>query len=220
MIERGLRGKSQNPQVLVSIASSTTNAAYVTGDVKSSTRIPLSVAPLRLTDSIVLAGGSIAPANDTLVRVRRGNRSIDERLAAIFPGSDDDLVLVPGDHIEVTKAARSYSVLGASSRVSQISFDAPTVSLAEAFARSGGPNDNQADPKSVFLFRGAPGAVPAIYRINFMLPASYIIAQRISVQDKDIIYIANARANVPSKLVSIVNQLFSPIITTRAVLKN
>jgi polysaccharide export outer membrane protein len=37
------------------------------------------------------------------------------------------------------------------------------------------------------------------------------------MHDKDVIYIANAAANQPSKFVNIINQLFSPFITARAI---
>jgi polysaccharide export outer membrane protein len=33
------------------------------------------------------------------------------------------------------------------------------------------------------------------------------------MRDKDLLYIGNARANQPSKLVQIISQLFSPIVT-------
>ncbi|WP_198283233.1 polysaccharide biosynthesis/export family protein [Sphingomonas sp. PAMC 26617] len=219
LIERGLAGKSQVPQVLVTIISSTANAAYVSGDVRQSVRVPLGVVPTRLRQGIVLAGGSVAPSSDSMVRVYRASKRIEQRLSAITPGGDDDLILSPGDQIEIIKTPRSYSLLGASGRVNQVSFDVPTLSLAEAIARAGGPNDNQADPKSIFIFRNNRGA-PQVFRVNFMKPENYILAQRIQVRDKDVIYFANASANLPTKLVSVVNQLFSPFVTTRALLNN
>jgi polysaccharide export outer membrane protein len=48
-------------------------------------------------------------------------------------------------------------------------------------------------------------------------PQSYFLSQRFAMRDKDVIYIANAAANQPSKLVGIVNQLFSPFVTARAI---
>jgi polysaccharide export outer membrane protein len=83
-----------------------------------------------------------------------------------------------------------------------------------------------ADPTAVFIFRydetidPASGAKPVIYRLNMMEPASYFLAQRVAMQDKDVIYIANAAANQPTKLVGVINQLFSPFITARAISRN
>ena len=50
-----------------------------------------------------------------------------------------------------------------------------------------------------------------------MRPASYFLAQQFAMRDKDVIYVANAASNRPAKLVAIINQLFSPVVTARAL---
>lgn len=220
MIEQALHGKSQSPQALVTVVNSPGNSVYVFGDIGRPGRIPLSAARERLLDAVATSGGSKAVSADTLVRVTRGGQAADMRLGDIRSGSADDLTLLPGDRIELVRELRTFSVFGATSKVSQVPFDAPTVSLAEAIARVGGPNDGQADPSAVFLFRYnaaeiAAGRPPVIYRLNMMRPESYFIAQNFRMQDKDVIYIANAASNPVSKFVSIINQLFSPVLTAR-----
>ena len=106
-----------------------------------------------------------------------------------------------------------------------MSFETGDVSLAEAVARAGGPTDSSADPSAIFLFRYDPQvdgaqAVPIVYRLNMLNPTSYFLAQRFLVRDKDVIYIGNAAANQPAKLVAIINQLFSPIVTARALARS
>lgn len=163
---------------------------------------------------------------NSIIRFTRGDRVIEQRLSEIRTGTPDDLLLLAGDRIEVIRRPRSFTVFGATARVSQVSFDTPGLTLGEAVARVGGPNDNQADPSAVFLFRYYPnskvpeGEVPVIYRLNLMKPASYFLAQRFPMRDKDVIYIANAAANQPSKLINVINQLFSPFLTARVLLNN
>ena len=128
----------------------------------------------------------------------------------------------PGDRIELVRRPRTYTIFGAVSKIAQVSFDTSEVSVAEALARSGGPNDAQADPSAIFLFRyslqsGSGIEQPIIYRLNLLKPESYFIAQRMLMRDKDVIYIANAAANQPSKLIGVINQLFSPFVTARAI---
>jgi polysaccharide biosynthesis/export protein len=107
--------------------------------------------------------------------------------------------------------------------VSQVAFGASSLSMAEALARIAGPSDRVADPSAVFLFRWGPPATqggeprPVIYRLNMMRPDSYFLSQRIEMQDKDVIYIANAAANAPLKVTQIVGQLFSPALLVRSV---
>jgi polysaccharide export outer membrane protein len=225
MIEQGLSGKSQSPQALVTVVNSPGNSVYLLGDVTRSGRMPLTAARERLLDAVATAGGSKAPSADTVVRLNRGGESAEMRLGDIRAGSGDDLALLPGDRIELIVEPRSFSAFGATPKVSQVPFEAPSVSLAEALARVGGPNDAQADPRSVFLFRYdaaaiAAGEPPLIYRLNLMEPESYIIAQNFPMRDKDLIYIANAASGPVSKFVAILNQLFAPLLTARVLTRN
>jgi len=222
MIERGLKGKSQSPQALVMIKSNIASTVYVAGDVHQPGRYNLSLQRERLLDAIALAGGASNSAEDTIVRFNRGDHWLEERLGRIRAGAADDLVLIPGDRVELIKRPRSFIALGATDKVSQIAFETGDLSLAEAVARAGGPTDSVADPSAVFLFRYDPAGpngheVPVIYRLNMLQPASFFLSQRFAVRDKDVIYIANAAANRPAKMVNIINQLFSPFVAARAV---
>lgn len=225
MIEGQLKGLSQNPQALVAIKQNYSNTAYVGGDVRKPGRFDLTLQREHLLDAIASAGGAAYSAEDTIVRFSRGGRTLEERLGYIRSGAADDLVLAPGDRVELVKRPRSFIVLGATSRVSQIAFENGEVSLAEAVARAGGPTDATADPSAIFLFRYVPSAdaaapdVPVVYRLNLMKPTSYFLSQRFAIRDKDVIYIGNAAANQPAKLVAIINQLFSPFLTARVIAK-
>jgi polysaccharide export outer membrane protein len=226
MIVRGLRGKSQSPQAIVTVRSNVSGTVFVGGDVRKPGRFELSLQRERLLDAIALSGGAANSSEDTLVRFNRGNQTIEERLGRIRAGAADDLVLIPGDRIELIKRPRSFIVLGATTRVSQVAFETGDLSLAEAVARAGGPQDERADPSAVFLFRYDPvaqadvKAQPVIYRLNMMEPASYFLAQKFAIRDKDVIYIANAAANRPAKMVNIINQLFTPFVTARVLTQN
>jgi polysaccharide biosynthesis/export protein len=222
MIVRGLRGKSQSPQALVVVKENISRTVYVSGEVRRPGRMNLTVQRERLLDAIALAGGSANSAEDTIVRFTRGSTTVEERLGRIRGAAPDDLVLVPGDRVELIKRPRSFIVLGATSRVSQVAFETGDLSLAEAIARAGGPTDSIADPSAVFLFRYDPAMTPAgekptIYRLDMMQPASYFTSQRFAIRDKDVIYIANAAANRPAKMVAIINQLFSPFVTASVI---
>lgn len=220
-IAASLRGKSQDARVLVTIRQNVANTIYVAGAVNRPGRLALTLGRERLLDAVASAGGSANTADDTVVRFVRGAQSVEQRLGTIRSGAVDDLMLVPGDRIELIRRPRTYTVFGAVSRISQVAFETGEVSLAEALARSGGPGDASADPSAVFLFRygaakaGSAEGEPVIYRLNLLKPESYFLAQRFAMRDKDVIYIANASANQPAKLFGIINQLFAPFITAR-----
>lgn len=221
-VAAGLRGKSQDPRVLVAIHQNVANTVYVSGAVNKPGRFPLTLGREHLLDAIASAGGSANTSDDTIVRFTRGARTVEQRLGTIRSGTADDLALIPRDRIELIRRPRTYTVFGAVTRISQVAFETGEVSLAEALARAGGPNDAVADPSAIFLFRygahvGSDSEEPVIYRLNLLKPESYFLAQRFAMHDKDVLYIANARANQPAKLFGIINQLFAPFITARQI---
>lgn len=232
MIERAYHGKSQSPQVVVAVHANLSDTVFVTGDVRKPGRLPLSLQNERLLDAVAGAGGAAAPTPDMLVRFTRDGAQIEQRLDRVRAGSPDDLVLVPGDRIELIRQPRSYVVLGAANRPAQVPFDQTSLSLAEALARAGGLNDAAADPKAVFLFRYDPldaaqpttattrPPQPTIYRLNMLAPASYFLAQQFAMHDKDVLYVGNASINRAGKFVSIINQLFSPFLAVRTLKGN
>lgn len=227
LIEGAYRGKSQLPQVLVAVRENLSETVFVSGDVRRPGRIPLTLQRERLLDAIATAGGAATRTQDMVVRFTRGDRTVEERLDRIIAGAPDDLVLAAGDRIQLIQQPQTYVVMGATNRVSQVPFDQTDVTLAEAVARAGGPNDNTADPRSVFLFRyvatgggeagSAPAEIPTVYRIDLMQPASYFLAQRFAMRNRDVLYVSNAPINRTAKAVGILNQLFSPFVTARAI---
>ena len=219
-IRAGLRSMSQNPQVLVSIHEVITNSVIVGGEVGKPGRLVLPTNQETLSDAIALAGGYRGDAKDLVVRVSRHGTDSQIRLSAVLNDASQDARVFPGDRISLLRAPRSFSVMGAPGKVDLVVFNAANESLAEAIATVGGTNPNLGDPKAIFVFRvlsDEPGKEHSVvYHINMMKTGSYFLAQRFAMRDKDILYIGNARANQPSKLVQIISQLFSPLATVAA----
>lgn len=223
LIAQRLRGKSQAPQVMVKVAESLTNVTYVSGDVSKPGKYELAPGGTRLLDVLARAGGMAGLPEDLSITLTRGDRVVEQPLALVVPGTDDDIRLQPGDRIRINKRPRTLTVFGAAGKVSQIPFGTHQMTLAEAIAQAAGPDGATADPTAVFLFRDTPDlAAPnvaqrVIYRLNLMDPQSYFVAQEFMMKDKDLIYVANARSNQATKFISLVSQLFTPVITARAL---
>lgn len=223
VIRRGMHGMSQNPQVLVSIREGIGNALILAGEVAKPGRANLLTNNATFSDVIALAGGYRGEAKDLEVRVRRGDVEESFRLDQLFSGQNHNLTAFPGDRITVVRAPRSFSVLGAADRVDQIGFRASDMNLAEAVAMAGGVNPNIGDPEAIFLLRYEPDAdgtpMPIVYHFNMMNAAAFFLSQKMVMRDKDVIYIGSAKANQPSKLIQLISQLFSPIISVTSAVQ-
>ncbi len=221
-----LRGKSQSPQVIVTVRQNVANTVMVMGDVRKPGRVPLTLAGERLLDAIAEAGGATNPTQDDMVQVHRAGTTASAPLALVEAGSADDVRLMPQDRVAVLFRPRTFTVFGAAGKVSEFPFQAPRLNLAEALARAGGASEERADPAAIFVFRfepalpdgtPAPGAQPVAYRLNMMQPQGFFLSQRFEMRPRDVIYVANARANVPTRFIQILNLFFSPFYTARVL---
>jgi polysaccharide export outer membrane protein len=223
MIRSSLRRLSQNPQVLVTLDQAITNSVIIGGEVARPGRLVLQTNRESLSDAIALAGGYRGNAKDLTLRVMRGSASVDVRINDLIENPARDVRIHPGDRLMLINNPRTYSILGASGRVEQVPFSRSSVSLAEAVATAGGVNPGMGDPAAIFLFRyerdEQQQEVPRVYHINMMQAGSYFLAQKFVMQDKDVLYFGNAAANQPSKLIQLISQLFSPILTVTSAVQ-
>jgi len=221
MIQRGLRGMSQDPQVLVSIEQSVTNSVILAGEVTRPGRLVLTTNRESLVDAIALAGGYRGNAKDAVARVQRDGQSFEIRLSDLLDLPQDDLQVAPGDRITLISRPQSFSVLGAPNKADEVVFPRSRLTLAEAVALSGGANPNAGDAGAIFVFRYVPRAdgseQPTVYHLNMMRPGAYLLSQRFLMHDRDVLYVGNARANQPTKFIQLLSQLFVPVATARAV---
>ena len=243
MVEARLADKAAQPQVVVSLVTNGSNVVYVSGDVRNPGRYPLSLAHENLLDLVALAGGPTHSPQDTQVKVNRRGQEATTSLTRVQTIAEENIPVEPQDRIQVDYLPRSYLSYGATGRVAQIQFDAATVSLAEAVARVGGLDDSRANPEAVFLFRyerpanaraiglagptplaptaiipgAVPQGVPVIYKVNMRSPSTFFAIEQFAMQDKDLIYIANAPTVQLNKFLSLIYTIVSPAITARAV---
>jgi len=223
MIRRSLRGVSQNPQVMVNVQQPITNTVIVSGEVARPGRLLLQTNRETLSDVVALAGGYRGNAKDLTLRVIRRSSSTDIPINDLIDTPSLDVRAYPGDRLMLINNPRTYSVLGAPSAVQQFPFTRSKVSLAEAVATAGGANPGLGDPAAIFVFRYVKdehgGEMPVVYHLNMMKTGAYFLAQRFAMKDKDVLYFGNAAANQPSKVLNLVSQLFSPIMTVTAAVQ-
>src|ERR1700753_1105612 len=134
---------------------------------------------------------------------RKGHRA-SVPFGALMYEPANNIYVLPDDVIYLFSQPQTFLAFGAAGTQGQFKFDAWRISLAEAVAKQGGMLDFQADPSSVFLYRGEtrevaqqigvdvsqfPGPiVPVIYIANLRDPSGYFIAQTFEMRNKDVLY--------------------------------
>lgn len=221
-VEASLRGKSENPQVIVRLETANGSSVIVGGEIANPGRVRLTGAHEKLLDVINLAGGHRGSTADILVQINRQGTISEWPLEGLTHANIGGMPMEPGDRVELLRQPRSYSVLGSANKVNQYDLPLRRFSLVEALALSGGPNENLADPAAVFVFRfekTGDGGIerPTVYHFNMLKPASYFLGQQFYLTNKDVIYVAGAQANQPGKLLQMIGQIFTPIVIARQV---
>ena len=221
-IQSSLGAKAIDPQVVATVADKRGTAVTVGGDVSKPGRVQLQTGAERLLDVVSLAGGTTGPAYESSVQVTRGSVKESMLLSDVVSNPRENIYLTTGDSVFISKAPRSYVIMGATMRSSEVPFGIERLSLAQAVARAGGLNDRTADPGGVFLFRFetptiadklSPGAsarfpgqrrIPVVYRANLRDPNTLFNIQAFEVRNGDLLYIANAETAQLQKFMDLI----------------
>ena len=227
IIVKKLTGKAIEPQAVVNVIRNENNVVNVSGDINKPGLYPISLRGRRLLDIVAEAGGTKYPARETYVSFVRGQKRGVQLLKAVIESPKENIFVANGDRIYLSHDPQRYTVLGAVHRPAIYKFDAPSISVLEAVASAGGLIDNRADSTGLFIFRYEDprvlkklgkkysytirGRVPTIYRINMQHAKSYFYAQSFRLQDKDSVYVANARGVEVSKVLQLINAATSSV---------
>jgi len=248
-IVAALKNRAIEPQAVVSLVEQKTSMITVLGEGRSA-RIPATTTPERILDvisraGIVSTGGAAtfggAGAETWVLLERNGRRAIAPFGALVYEPVNN-IYAHPNDTIYLYREPQTFLTFGALGTQQQIPFGSWRLSLAEAISRAGGLADAQADPASVFLYRGeardiaeAMGVdctpfegpiIPVIYLINLRDPAGYFLASSLEMRNKDIIYVSNAFSVESTKFMNYVNTIQTTIqapmntVTTAYGLRN
>lgn len=228
LIVEKLKGKANQPQVIVRIASNLSSTVTVVGEVKQSARLPLTPKGERILDAIALAGGVSQPVNKMTVQMARNGRTQSLPLETVIRDPKQNIVLQPNDVITVYYQPLSFTVLGATGKNDELTFEATGISLSQAFGRVGGLQDMRADSKAVFIFRledpSAPtvkpnglvtedNKVPVVYQFDMNDPATYFLAQSFPMRNKDVMYVSSAGSVELMKFLAVITSVLAPAVS-------
>lgn len=227
-IARRLRGKANQPEVVVRLMRNASATVTVVGEVANSVRMPLTPVGERLLDALAAAGGVRQPIGKTTVQLTRGKAFHSLPLDLVVRDPAQNVPLQPGDVLTLLFQPLSFTALGATGRNEEVPFEGQGISLAQALARAGGLQDSRADAQGVFIFRmerpeavalpagttPPAAAVPVVYRLDLRQPASFFLMQHFAISNRDVVYVSNAPAAELQKFLNLVFSVAYPVINT------
>jgi polysaccharide export outer membrane protein len=223
-----LKGKANDPQVMVRLVKNVSSTVTVVGEV-TNTVMPLTPKCERLLDVLATAGVK-QQTNKLTVQLTRGEGIRAVPFDVLIRDARENIHVQAGDVVTVLYQPLSFTALGATGKNAEVEFEAKGITLAQALARAGGLVDARADTQGVFVFRyeakdampwpgehvlvTPDGKVPVIYTVNLRDPKTFFAAQSFPVKDKDVLYVSNAPAAQLQKFMTLVGSLVNPVLTT------
>lgn len=220
-----IKNRAIDPQAIVALVDQRTSLISVLGEVNVPARLQANAAGERILDVITRAGGIRGQGFETWVTLERGGRRVTVPFGAIVYEPANNIWVHPGDSVFVYREPQVFLAFGASGQQGQFPFEMWRISLAQAVAKAGGLLDSAAEPSSLFVYRREPRelaeklgvdcsrfvgpTVPVIYNVDFRDPAGYFLATKFQMQDRDIVFAANATTIETGKFLQFVRLIIA-----------
>lgn len=200
-----------NPEVQVRLIQSDANRVSILGDIKTAGQLELPLRGARLLDLIARAGGIAEPAWEVDVTVTRKGQTQTVRYDDILAQARNNVPARPDDIIQITHRPRLFSVFGAVNTPGSFEIDKPEAAVLDVLGAAGGLDEDQAEPRSIFIYRpdaGANGHTPTVYRFDLRRPDAFFLGSEFTLQEGDVTYVATAESSDLGKFLSII---FAPL---------
>lgn len=207
-LERRLGEVLVDPSVIVRIAERRSARVSVLGAVVNPGTYPINQNNTHLVEILAEAGGPSGRAEDLEIAYSRRGETGRAQLNKVYENPRYNIHVRHGDVISIETPARRLTVLGAGGQNVTLTYDVPSLSLAEALGKAGGLLNRRADKKGVFVYREisvkaaralgvdtsrfGSGPVPAIFNLNLSTPQSLFAAKDFKMAEDDLIYIADS----------------------------
>lgn len=213
-ITQKLIKRAIEPQVIVSLVGRSNSAVTILGDVKQNSRLSLNLDGDRILDSVARAGGLSYPDFQTYLALRRDGKEWVIRFDDLVRAPNKNIYLRSQDTLYLYRDPDRYQVYGAAGINSSFDFTNRQMSLSDALGSAGGLDQSLADPEEIYLFRyessqslkpiitnttlqsQIPNSerLPVIYKLNLREAEGFFLARNFPLQNRDIIYLANAES--------------------------
>jgi polysaccharide biosynthesis/export protein len=189
-------------QLDVRVAAYRSQRAYIVGEVAQPGVQLVQDIPLTVLEAINNAGGVTPAADLRNITLTRDDKTYSVNLLSLYEGGDttQNVLLQNGDVLNVpdnqfnkvfvlgeTTLGRGFAI----GRARDVIMNKGRLTLTEALSEGGGVDQVTADAARIFIFRSGLGN-SEIYHLNAKSPDAFLLAERFSLQPRDVIFVDRA----------------------------
>ncbi len=208
-IADGLERVIRNPQVDVRVLEFRSKQVYVTGDISTPCRVPITDIPLTVDEALSQCQ-TLAGTNDVAglytgkaLRLVRDGQTYPINLATLHQG-DNEFWLKSGDRLVLDENIQKVFLLGEFEEQLAIPVGYDGITLADAVTGAGGLSLDSADASEIYVIRGLieeqpveNGEVrtqlrPVAYQLDASSPQALILAHQFELRPRDVVYASAA----------------------------
>ncbi|MCP3019821.1 polysaccharide biosynthesis/export family protein [Cupriavidus basilensis] len=199
MISTALSKEIRDPRVDVRVVSYRNSRIDVTGLVKNPGSLQVTDVPLSMINAIARTGGTLPDADVQKVRLTRGDKVYELDLDTLTERRNGvgDFLLQGGDIINVPDRLSSrIFVMGEVVKPTSLLMNKGRLTLADALAGVNSIDIRAADPRQVFVIRGAREnpTQPAVYRLDMTQVDALLLSTQFRMEPLDVVYVGTSDA--------------------------
>jgi polysaccharide export outer membrane protein len=192
----------------------------ITGDLKNPGPQALNDTPLTLIDAISRSGGAMPDADLQRVHLTRNGKVVELDVNAALDRGEisQNVLLQNGDLVNVPDRTDSrVFVIGEVLKPTSLPMNRGRLTLADAIAGVNSIDPKSADPRLVYVIRGARDnpSQPTVYRLDMTQIDALLLMTKFPLQPLDVVYVGTASAVRFNRILDQISPTLQALFFTR-----
>ena len=212
----------RDPQVDVRVLAYRSQRVQMTGEVKNPGTMAITDVPLTLVDAIARAGGETPTADLSRLHLTRDGQTmtIDAQSILEHGRMKDNVLLKAGDVVNVPdRSDARVFVLGEVAKPQTVQIARAGLTLADALASVNSIDPLSADPRQVYVIRGAADnpQKPTVFRLDMTQVDALLLQTQFALQPLDVVYVGTSSAVRFNRVLAQITPALSSLFYTKAL---
>ena len=220
-LTRALSSQLREPEISLRIQAYRSQKIFIDGEVRNPGQWPITDVPMTLAEALARAGGLSPQADSSRIVLLRQGQAHPIDLPALLDAGISPARL-PLQHLDVLRIPpreeSKVSVLGEIARPGMVPLRNGRLNLNQALSESGGLAQASANPRQIYVIRGATAAAAQVFHLDAHSPVLLSLAEQFQLQPQDVVYVDAAPLALWNRVVNLILPTSALTQTTRNTL--